>query len=101
MLCGDIERQPGLNSLTRDEFQQQFISRKRLKIIYQNIRGISSNFDMLQEFLVLHKNIDIATLLEPHLSEESLLYLSSTSISINQQVMILNGLLIKLAQSRS
>ena len=47
MLCGDIERQPGLNSLTRDEFQQQFVSRKGLKIIYQNVRGISSNFDML------------------------------------------------------
>ena len=64
MLCGDIETQPGPNSLTREEFQQQFVSSKGSKIIHQNIRGILSNFDKLQEFLVSHKNIDIATLSE-------------------------------------
>ena len=73
MLCGDIETKPGPNLLTRDEFQQQFVSSKGLKIIHQNIRGILSNFDMLQEFLVSHKNIDIATLSETHLSEENLI----------------------------
>ena len=73
MLCGDIETKPGPNLLTRDEFQQQFVSSKGLKIIHQNIRGILSNFDMLQGFLVSHKNIDIATFSETHLSEENLI----------------------------
>ena len=62
MLCGDIETLPGPNLLTRDEFQQHSVSSKGLKIFHQNIRGILSNFDMLQEFLVSHKNIDIATI---------------------------------------
>ena len=73
MLCRDIETQPGPNSLTRGEFQKQFISRKGLKIMHQNIRGILSNFDMLQEVVALHKNIDIVTLSETHLSEDSLI----------------------------
>ena len=73
MLYGDIETQPGPNSLTRGEFQKQFISRKGLKIMHQNIRGILSNFDMLQEVFVLHKNIDIVTLSETHLSEDNLI----------------------------
>ena len=73
MLYGDIETQPGPNSLTRDEFQQQFVPSKGLKIIHQNIRRILSNFDMLQEFLVSHRNIDIAIFSETHLSEENLI----------------------------
>ena len=73
MLCGDIATQPGPNSLTRDEFQQQFVLSKGLKIIRQNIRRILSNFGMLQEFLVSHKNIDITTLSETHLSDENLI----------------------------
>ena len=71
MLCGDIETLPGPNLLTRDEFQQHSVSSKGLKIFHQNIRGILSNFDMLQEFLVSHKNIDIATISETHLSGEN------------------------------
>ena len=46
-----------------------------MKIFHQNIRGILSNFDMLQEFLVSHKNVDIATISETPLSEKNLIYL--------------------------
>ena len=70
MLCRDIEMQPGPSSLRRDEFQQQFVSSKRLKIILQIIRGILSN---LQEFLLSDKNIDIAILSETHLSAKNLI----------------------------
>ena len=70
MLCGDIETQPGPSSLRRNEFQQQFVSSKRLKIILQIIRGILSN---LQEFLLSDKNIDIAILSETHLSAKNLI----------------------------
>ena len=44
LICGDIETQPGPESLIRDQFQ--FLSKKGIKIIHQNIRGLIHNFDM-------------------------------------------------------
>ena len=69
LLCGDIESQPGPNNLTREEFQQRFLSSKGMKIVHQNIRGILSNFDMLEEFLTSHNSIDIMALSETHLED--------------------------------
>ena len=70
LLCGDIETQPGPESLSRAQFQT-FLSRKGLKIIHQNIRGLESNFEMLQEFVTSLKKIDIISLSETHLTDES------------------------------
>ncbi len=58
LICGDVERQPGPQSLSRVHFQK-FMSRKGMKIVYQNIRGLGCNFDMLQEFVESHDKIDI------------------------------------------
>ena len=70
LICGDVEIQPGPQSLSRVEFQE-FISRKGMKIVHQNIRGLESNFDMLQEFVESHDKIDILTLSETHLTDNS------------------------------
>ena len=75
LLCRDIETQPGPESLTKDEFQRQFLSKKGIKIIHQNIRGLTYNFNMLQEFLASHDHIDIVPLSETHLTENSLISL--------------------------
>ena len=66
----DVEIQPGPQSLSRVEFQE-FISRKGMKIVRQNIRGLGSKFDMLQEFVESHDKIDILTLSETHLTHIS------------------------------
>ena len=42
-----------------------------MKIVHQNIRGLESNFDMLQEFVESHDKIDILTLSETHLTDNS------------------------------
>jgi exonuclease III len=62
-----VETQPP-SSLSREQFQQ-FLSSKGLKIAHQNIRGLVSNFHMLQEFVVSHPKIDIITLSETHLTK--------------------------------
>ena len=71
ILCGDIEPHPGPQQLTREEFQRHFLTNKGMKIAHQNIRGIISNFDMLQEFISTHSGIDILSLSETHLSDEN------------------------------
>ena len=71
ILCGDIESQPGRNQFTREEFQQKFLSGKGLKIVHQNIRGILSNLDTLEEFITSHSNIDIISLSETHLNDDN------------------------------
>ncbi len=49
LMCGDVESCPGPDSLTREQFGS-FLN-KGVKFVHQNIRGLSSNFDMLQEFV--------------------------------------------------
>ena len=71
ILCGDIESQPGPNQFTREEFQPKFLSGKGLKIVHQNIRGILSNLDTLEEFITSHSNIDIISLSETHLNDDN------------------------------
>ena len=70
LLCGDIKTQPGPEMLSRAQFQT-FLSRKGLKITHQNITGLESNFEMLQEFVTSLKKIDIISLSETHLTDES------------------------------
>ena len=69
LLCGDIETQPGPEPLSRAQFQK-ILLRKGLKITYQNIRVLESNFEMLQEFVTSLKKIDIISLSETHLTDE-------------------------------
>ena len=52
LVCGDVETQPGPSSLSREQFKQ-FLSGKGIKIVHQNIRGLVSNFHMLQEVVEL------------------------------------------------
>ena len=58
LLCGDIETQPGPPSLSRAQFQE-IISKRGLKIVHQNIRGLECNFDMLQDLIESCEGIDI------------------------------------------
>jgi hypothetical protein len=66
-MCGDVESCPGPDSLTREQFGS-FLLNKGMKFVHQNIRGLSSNFDMLQEFVAANGTIDLITLSETHLS---------------------------------
>ena len=68
LIYRDVEVQPGPQSFSRVELQE-FISRKGMKIMHQNIRGLGSNFDMLQEFVESHNKIDILALSETHLTD--------------------------------
>ena len=70
LVCGDVETQPGPSSLSREQFKQ-FLSGKGIKIVHQNIRGLVSNFHMLQEFVASHPEIDIIALTETHLTKTS------------------------------
>ena len=54
LLCGGIEPLPSPDSMTRTEFQP-LILKKGLKFVHQNIRGLSNNFGMFQEFIACHK----------------------------------------------
>ena len=67
LIYRDVEVQPG-PSFSRVELQE-FISRKGMKIMHQNIRGLGSNFDMLQEFVESHNKIDILALSGTHLTD--------------------------------
>ena len=58
-------------SLTREEFKQNLSSRG-LKIAHQNIRGLENNIVEVQEFISSHNEIDIFSLSETHLQNESL-----------------------------
>ena len=68
LIYRDVEVQPGPQSFSRVELQE-FISRKGMKIMHQNIRGLGSNFDMLQEFVESHNKIDMLALSETHLTD--------------------------------
>ena len=57
-------------SLSREQFKQ-FLSGKGIKIVHQNIRGVISNFHMLQEFVASYPEIDIIALTETHLTKTS------------------------------
>lgn len=69
LICGDIESCPGPSSLTREQFGS-FLSNKGMKFVHQNIRSLTSNFDMLQEFVASHGKIDLITLSEKHISSD-------------------------------
>jgi exonuclease III len=68
-MCGDIESCPGPSSLTREQFGS-FLLNKGMKFVHQNIRSLTSNFDMLQEFVASHGKIDLITLSETHISSD-------------------------------
>ena len=71
LLCGDVERLPGPNSLTIDEMASQFLQNKGISIFHQNIGGLYQNFIQLQHMLSLHPEINILTISETHIVENS------------------------------
>ena len=58
LVCGDIESCPG----------PSIFGQKGLKIVHQNVRGLLTNFHMVENFTDTHK-IDILTLSETHITE--------------------------------
>lgn len=67
ILSGDVEICPGPESMSREEFIH-FLSRRGLKMqVHQNIQGLRKNFDLIQEFITTHKDIDILSMSETHL----------------------------------
>ena len=74
LLSGDINPLPSPNinhSLTREEFKQN-LSARGLKMVHQNIHGLVHNFDVLEEFINTHKEIDLLSLSETHPSSDTL-----------------------------
>lgn len=57
-------------SLTRDEFKQT-LSCRGLKIAHQNICGLENNITEVQEFISTHNEMDIFSLSETHLQNDS------------------------------
>jgi len=72
LLGGDVETcpGPGQRSLTREEFKQS-LKHRGINMVHQNIRGLQNNFDILQEFVMSHNEIDIFSLSETHLQCDS------------------------------
>ena len=71
---GDINHVPGPtinHSLTREEFKQN-LSTRGFKMVPQNIRGLVHNLDVLEEFINRHKENDLLSLSETHLSSDTL-----------------------------
>ena len=58
-------------SISRDKFKK-ILSAKGLKFVHQNICGLEHKFDELQEFVVSHSEIDIISLSETHLQNDSI-----------------------------
>ena len=63
ILSGDVEICLGPESISREEFIH-FLSRRGLKMVHQNIQGLRKNFDLIQEFITTHKDIDIFSVSE-------------------------------------
>ena len=70
LVCGDVETQPGPSSPSQEQFKQ-FLSGKGITIVHHNIRGLVSNFHMLQEVVASYPEIDIIALTETHLTKTS------------------------------
>ena len=70
LCCGDIETCPGPASLTGNEFSN-FLKSKGMSIVHQNITGLLSNFHSLQELLFSHENVNILTLSETHIIDDT------------------------------
>ena len=70
----DINPVPGPtinHSLTWEKFKQN-LSARGFKMVHQNICGLVPNFDVLEEFINTHKEIDLLSLTETHLSSDTL-----------------------------
>ena len=63
ILCGDIEYNPGPVS--------DLFSQKGTKIVHQNVRGLFNNLSNLTCFIDENKNVDIITLSETHIRNDS------------------------------
>ena len=63
LMSGDVEQLPG----PQQHLELKSLLRNRgLSILHQNVRGLSSNFDLISEILE-NNNIDILTLSETHI----------------------------------
>ena len=63
MACGDVESCPGPGSCF-----DRLSNVRGMHIYHQNIRGLLCNFEKVQSFFEMFKNIDILTLSETHIS---------------------------------
>eukprot|EP00794_Sanderia_malayensis_P000892 gene892-189_t len=74
LLCGDIERCPGpiyQNDITRNSPEMNSLLGKRgIKIFHQNVRGLSSNINLVSVLLQTFRGIDVLTLSETHIESD-------------------------------
>ena len=68
ILSGDVEICPGPEPISREEFIH-FLSKRGLKMVHQNVQGLRKNFDLIQEFITTHKDIDIFGMSETHFND--------------------------------
>ena len=70
LLCGDVEPCLGPSQNTRFNPEiERLTSKNGVKILHQNVRGLSSNFDHIVELLRSFPNMDVLTLSETHLQQ--------------------------------
>ena len=65
LMCGDIETCPGPDRM------QKVCKNRGFKIFHQNIRGLFANFSSLLVVFETHREIDILTLSETHIVQDS------------------------------
>jgi len=56
LICGDIESQPGPSSNSQDT--RTLFSKRGLKMLHQNIRGLQEKFDEVSD-LLLNNEVNI------------------------------------------
>ena len=68
ILSGDLEICPSPEPISREEFIH-FLSKRGLKMVHQNVQGLRKNFDLIQEFITTHKDIDIFSMSKTHFND--------------------------------
>ena len=67
LLSNDIETLPGPNSKKQLD---RILRQRSINILHQNIRGLHLSFTNICKLIDTHRNIDISTLSETHISNE-------------------------------
>ena len=71
LLAGDIELNPGPTLQTLQEDIKSFTGNRGLKMLHQNIRGLSGKFDQVKTILTSNNRIDIFGVTETFLDKEN------------------------------
>ena len=75
LICGDIELHPGPTNTNIEKLHIEELSNllkhRGIKIFHQNVRGLLTNIDKVKVLFCDFKNIDILTLSETHINDDT------------------------------